>query len=113
VIDGTRTVRVGSSTRLRLALRPATAVAGEVAARVYLAHGSELTAWPTESELAASGALQLTLKAAPGPVADAQARIVVGRPELLAKHGAELARGSQTTGQGYQLWRVRLASGGE
>jgi hypothetical protein len=111
VIDaghGGADVRVGSSTQLRLALRPATSVTGEVAARVYLAHGAALTEWPAQSQAAESGALQLVLAGAPGPIAGAEARIVVGRPELLAKRAAELANGSQATGPGYQIWRVHL-----
>lgn len=108
--DHGATVRIGQTAQLRLALRPATAVTGEIAARVYLAYGDALIEWPVRTQQAESGALQLVLAPPPGSIAGAEARVVVGRPELLATRAAELARGSQTIGQGWQLWRVQLAA---
>jgi hypothetical protein len=101
-------VRVGRSTRVHLSLRPATGVAGEVAARVYLSSGAALLAWPARQQVAESGALQLVLDPAPAAIAGAQALVVVGRPQLLAARGAELARGELARGAGFQRWRVQL-----
>jgi hypothetical protein len=105
--DANAAVRVGSDTQLRMLLRPATAVSGEVGARVYLARGDALRAWPAQVQPAESGALQLVLAVPPEPVAGAEARIVVARPELLA-HAESLARGADAHGAGYQVWRVQL-----
>jgi hypothetical protein len=106
--DAEAAVRVGADTRLRVLLRPATAVTGEVAARVYLARGDALSEWPAQIQPAESGALQLVLAAPPQSVAGAEARIVVARPELLG-HVESLARGTDARGAGYQVWRVHLA----
>jgi hypothetical protein len=109
--DSQKLVRIADDAQLHLLLRPATAVAGSVAARVYLTHDGTLVDWPAHSQQAESGALQLVLAAAPGPIAGSDVLIVVGRPELLAARGEALARAAQAQGEGFQRWRVRLAAG--
>ena len=105
-------VRVGHDTVLHLVLRPKTAAASDVSARVYLmstAHAA--VEWPAQIERAPSGALQLVLAPAPAEIdATSGALVVVGDSALIAKRGAELAIGKATRGDGFQRWRIPLGA---
>jgi hypothetical protein len=106
-------VRVGRDTALHLVLRPETAAASDVSARVYLmstAHAA--VEWPAQIERAPSGALQLVLAPAPAEIdATSGALVVVGDSALIATRGAELATGKARRGDGFQRWRIPLVPG--
>jgi hypothetical protein len=103
-------VRVGAQTRLRVTLRPMTAIGGApIDARVYMVGAHGVMPWPSELQRADSGALQLLLYPPPAPLHGASAAvIVVARTAVLEQRGDELLRLPFARGADYQRWRMRL-----
>jgi hypothetical protein len=89
---GDAPITVSATTRLRLQLRPTTAVHDLMGARVFLMSAAGPLRWNAAVTAATSGAMQLQLSEPPAAVlAPAVALIVVGREAELASHANTLA----------------------
>ena len=104
-------IRLTPGSQLRLVIRPATAVEGDVAVRFHAKQADQIEPLAIEAERAEAGALRLN---APAERIFGSRRgtwtlvALVGRPEVLERDAAHILRSEASEGLGWQRFAVEV-----